>query len=54
MALGTDYNDEIGGLAPVPAGPEPGSVGEAEGHAVVKRKYLESPLSDGFEKGLLE
>ena len=54
VALGADHSHEIGGRAPVPAGPEPGFVGEAEGHAVVKRKYLESPLSDGFEKGLLE
>ena len=54
VALGADHNHEVGGLAPVPAGPEPGFVGEAEGHAVVEREYLETPLADGFEKRLLE
>ena len=54
VALGADHNHEIGGLAPVPAGPEPGFVGEAERHAVLEREYLESPLADGFEKRLLE
>ena len=54
VVLGADHNHEIGGFAPNPAGPEPGFVGEAESHAVVERKYLESPLADGFEKRLLE
>ena len=54
VAPGADHHHEIGALTPVPAGPEPGLVGEAERHAVVERQYLESPLADGFEKGLLE
>ena len=51
VALGADHDHKIGGLAPVPAGSE--FVGEAERHAVLERKCLESPIADGFEKRLL-
>ena len=54
VALGGDHDHKIGALAPVPTRPEPGFEGEAEGHAVVEREYLETPLADGFEKRLLE
>ena len=54
VALGADHDHQIGGLAPVPAGPEPGFVSEAERHAVVEGEYLEPAIADGFEKRLLE
>ena len=54
MALGSDRDHEIGGLAQIPAGSKPGFIGEAERHAVVIGEDLESPLADGFEKQLVE
>ena len=54
VALGADHDHEIDVLAPIPTGPEPGFVSEAERHAVVEGEYLEPAIADAFENRLLE
>ena len=50
VPLGAHDDFEAGALAPVPAGPEPRLVVEAERDGLFEGDDLETPLADGFEE----